>query len=173
MGINIYEISKSIGERKFLEYLSYDWNETKADFRNITDASCRGVKWTTKNSGHILAKASYPLTGNLTMLVRDRIEDCLGKGIYNSDSAGNSSLLTNFLLYGVAGVMLSHSSEGLGVGLIAIPELLLRVILSDKESRKLREVPASLLGKLASIPIEAGIGVYDGIKARKLRGETR
>jgi len=96
----IYELTKSIAEGSVNNYLRADWNETKEDFRSITEATCTGAKWTARNAGSILAKASYPVAGNLCIGLRERLEECLGKDVFDSRDSGAVSGIANGVVFG-------------------------------------------------------------------------
>jgi len=153
--------SENIGEKMTLEM--YEFGKSL------------GIRGAKKNIGSILTKASYPLTGNLSALVRDRMENYLGGEIFKSTPAAVLSFFTNSLLYSgaIAGLSPNYLDGSLrkcfSVGLIlAALESFIRVGLSDEKRKR---ISASLLGKLVSLPIEAGIGIYDGIKSRRSTGE--
>jgi len=156
----LYELGRAIGEGNFSNYMQADWNETKEDFRNIAHAVHRNA--TAKNAGSILSKASYPITGNLSLSVREKIEDYLGEDIFNSKHAGGVSCFANSFLFSF-GIMCTPYREfaGIGMPLGWLHSLARWGIVGEKN------VSASLLGKLVSLPIEAGMGIYDGIKSRR------
>lgn len=114
------------------------------------------------NPKHIM----NPVLGNLSSPVQSRI----GKNCnwYNEDFAAVTSYVTNALVYtGLAGYIASqHNQEpvliGSMIGLAAgVVEAGARCYLSEK---KRSDSCASLLGKVASLPLEMGLGLYDGIK---------
>jgi len=177
----IYELGRAIGEKDFKGYMQSDWRETKWDFTNIAEATSKGAKWIARNAGSLLVKASYPITGNLSLPVRERIERTLGEDIFNSERAGKVSLVTNAITYASGLATLAHHylapdmSEKilLGImigGFMGVGEFLARHAdnLGSGSDGFISSSRASLLGKLVSLPIEVGMGIYDGIKSRKL-----
>ena len=148
----IYELSRAIGSGRYCEYMHEDWKETKEDFHNYVVP--------------FLSKLSYPLTGNLSIAVRERMEGGLGKNVYNSSSSGIISGIANSFVFGYLFTDSSHDflDHFLVGSVLGLMHAGVRCMIGDRK----KNISASLVGKLVSLPIEAGIGIYDGIKDRKI-----
>lgn len=132
---------------------------------------------------------TFPVLGNLSQKVQKRIEE---NAEYGADLATNVSYVTNGLLYtGAAGFLANSYFSGandlrtyltgvvassLAGAVIGVGEAFVRSYnLEDHEFQDSGR--ASLLGKIVSLPIEAGMGAYDAIKqgapARNIRKAER
>lgn len=175
-----YELGNAIGKGKALKYIGEDIRETGRDLKGIAQGTCNTLY-------PILAKASYPITGNLSLRVRERIEEGLGERVFNSKHAGAVSAITNFAVYPITfNYMNNFTSWVVPIAVYAIAEGLGRVqeksewistgrSFSDGEGYHVHKfdysVPmkGSLIGKLVSLPFDTAIGIYDGIKQRSGR----
>lgn len=128
------------------EYLENDWKKTKNNFKNL---SC---------------KLSYPILGNLSASLQERIENKLGKEYYNSIDAFKTSAITNIFGYAITDYLIfGNGLTAYFAGCIGVGEAGMRIERMGKNEKSV----ASLPGKLASLPLEAILGVYDGIRGRK------
>lgn len=180
-----HEFGRAIGEGRAIPYLVEDAKQTAQDFshmyKEIVHVSRSASKWTLKNLGSILAKSTYPVTGNLSVTVRGALEEGLGEKIYNSKHSGVTSAVTNMIAYpSLAGYLTGSGSVaffsflmGAAEGFLARPNYKI----DWREGYSAGEIPdfsrpirGSLLGKIASLPLEMAIGVYDGMKHRERQG---
>ena len=142
-----------------------------------------------------LAKASYPLTGNLSEKIRNNLEEILGRNIYCANSAFEASLATNIITYPVATAAIAsiYGSNMFGVGAMsfgwAVFELLGRVgelgegldelSLNSCHCKKSKSydpgigMPGSLLGEIVSIPLEILVNKYERNKFKKYEEQCR
>jgi hypothetical protein len=119
-----------------------------------------------------LVRATYPLTGNLGELVKDRLEATLGKEAFSSTNATTTSCITNPFVYGASVTCLAYASEKLASNAIMLGGAVLAYGVLETLLRKYGELagngkagnPGSALGKITSLPIEVGIGFYDSFK---------
>lgn len=118
---------------------------------------------------------TYPLLGNLSGSLQERIENST-KGGYNAENAFVPSIFASGLTKILLGAYLLHYGEniqGYELGLInwigaasasiGIFEPFFRLTEKSQFPCSSRSV-GSLEGKLVSMPIEIGIGIYEGIK---------
>jgi hypothetical protein len=169
----IYELGRAVGQRKGLDYLAGDLAETKRDLGNIASGLYGGAKWIGKK----IVKASYPITGSLSLPVRERIESQLGQEVFDQQSAGSVSTLCESLLVAATIGYLTYSKVSfdqtkivekiMGIFVAVAGVAGSGVINGLGRIGKTSSPRASLLGKLVSLPIEAGMGIYDGIKERE------
>ena len=111
--------------------------------------------------------ACAPIIGNLSTDIRERTAEKYWGKEYSA-SSGFISSLTNIALYSACGACTGVTNGGwIGAG-YGVLEMIGRVSKSriTEGGAPKDYFPASLVGKVVSIPIEIGIGVYDGIKSR-------
>lgn len=163
----IYELSKAIAEGSVGNYLREDWKQTGRDLKKYAP---------------VLAKLSYPITGNLSIELRDALEESLGKrsvepfgklekNVFDSKYSGVVSAYTNAAVFGCLFAYLAPEAKvvqgAIIGGITGSIHALARRIVGDTENK----MSASLLGWAASVSIGIGLnigwGVYDGIKSRR------
>jgi len=169
----IYNFANAIGAGRGSAYLRVDWRETKEDAKKIGRGIQKSAKWLTKNA----VKLTYPLTGNLSLEIRERLENQLSKETFNSDVAGKTSALTNFIVYPILTYSLLNYFgvkdkyvAGSTMGAIQYASLEFSELRQqyDYYGKKWKNpLKASALGKVASLPLEFILGISDGIKERR------
>jgi len=184
----IYELGRAIGEGRSLAYLKDDWEETKEDAKKIYGGISSAAKWTGNNLGSLLVKATYPLTGQLSLRVRDTLEESLGNKIFNSKHAGIASAVANFIAYPALAIYLARSlgvdsnnvaTIGIGSFLYGFYEFtIIRPLQKEVRNEYTGNytetsdfsvpIKASLPGKIISLPLEAIIGIHKGIKSKRV-----
>jgi len=137
----------------------------------------RAGKATLESLEQVVCKASYPILGNLSANLQNRIQDAVGKEHYNSVHATRVSMGTNAivypsLFYELLNNAASQSQDpgamtayivGLGVTVVAgVAEAMFRGY-ADSESafRVKNDSIASLAGKLVSLPFDELTYAYD------------
>jgi len=132
---------------------------------------------------------TYPILGNLSREVQERIENLTG-GYYNAINASMTSaavnMLTHLVLTGAMFYQLSDKSNeaifgstmgGLYVGgALGGLEFFYRAAKMEGKTMKeawqcsqlddIEYACGSLIGKIASLPLEAMIGFYDGVRGK-------
>jgi len=117
---------------------------------------------------------SYPILGNLSDPLKERLEDKFGEKWFNSDSATSLTFVTNIPLYIYVGHALGpHSGIGAGAGaffaaLFGGIEALYRLgVAIDPEYDS--DFPGNLVGVVASGIIKAGCSINSKINSTKIR----
>ncbi|MBS3090280.1 hypothetical protein J4433_00740 [Candidatus Pacearchaeota archaeon] len=111
--------------------------------------------------------AASPIIGNLSTKLRDRIENTLGEDCYNPVISGMVSSVSNVVLYPLLTSKITHNGW-LAAGAFAYA-LLERSIRDDKYNDSefgFDRYPASLPGKILSLPMEYTANLYDRAKAQ-------
>ena len=114
---------------------------------------------------------AYPILGNLSEALQDRLQSATN-GWYSARSAAGVSLFTNLAIYPVAGLVLSAlnaelSNTRFDPATVNVALGLVYAIAEGKvRSMTNHESIGSLPGKIVSLPLEAAVGAYDGIRAR-------
>ena len=118
----------------------------------------------------------YPVLGNLSGSIQERIEDSTNDK-YNSKKAVLGSSIFNGIGYAAYGCSLAYEEivRIQGIGSYNLMDYATIIMLSSLEMlggilegimRNETNSKASLVGKIVSLPIEGVMGVYDGIKER-------
>lgn len=116
----------------------------------------------------------YPVLGNLSENIQDRIKKATG-GWYSPQTATEVSSCVNIFAYSAVAFMLIKDKQELvndmaaigpiGIGFLYSPlyaESIFRMIMTCGNQKGC----ASVLGKIASLPLEAIVGVYDAVKSK-------
>jgi len=124
---------------------------------------------------------TYPILGNLSGQIQERIETATN-GKYNVNNAVLTSTKLNYILYPTLIPYLGYETNSEDAGVKILLDFLIAgsYVCFEGDIRKKGElelyeilfgnpisIKASLPGKLASLPLEAILGVYDGIRGRK------
>lgn len=151
---------------------------TKAIIKEIGKDAKSGIaragKAIASGLAHVVCKASYPILGNFSRNVQERLENFAGKGNYNSVEAMRSTYLSNFLLYVPGSAFLasylSNDTEKAIVGsmiggvTLFVAERFLREnsapVFGPLFNPNARAT-ASALGKVASLPLDLATYAYD------------
>lgn len=154
-----------------------DYQRTCSDVKEVVDVA----KDLVDNLGTIIVKVSYPLLGNLDGLIQERLEGRLGNR-YRTNAAAFTSTFTNGLLYASLFAYFYSSAEDPitpivtgAIGFIASAAEFIYCVDTIRHvdgKTDIKVSRSSVLGAIISLPIEAMLGLYDGITARKQKGNT-
>lgn len=132
-----------------------------------------------------VAKASYPITGNLSWRCKDKLEEILGEDAYCMRSAGNTASIFNLITYPSVTVAAGVSEAAglstlLGIALFGFGYALFENISfaeewreKDYSGRKVDDGAKSMLGAVVSLPLEMLIDKYDKHKWDLLQKKIR
>jgi hypothetical protein len=115
---------------------------------------------------------TYPLLGNLSQEIQERIEgNSFPPKMYRGAIATPISAISNLALYPILVYHLSNGNSKYALGglVYSMVEMAARTIFSEpySESSKFTRPNASLPGKIISLPLEGILGAYDTIKEKK------
>ena len=128
------------------------------------------IKEKTRNIKDYIKKepfcVTYPILGNLSEKVQNKLES-MTKGKYNAEKATITTFGTNCIAYSIGGKYLLNIEKPENILITGVilggAELIPRIVPTFSKNKP----KASLLGKIVSLPIEFGLGLYDGIKGEK------
>ena len=169
-------LAYDLGSGNLKNHLGRDWNRI---WKWVKGVSSFGAK--------VGFRCVYPILGNLSYDVQMKLENVVGKEYYDSNKATSVSYVTNMALYG-SGFFSSMGATdefsllkklgtsafmGLACGAYEFNgrEMTRGTHPVSRRQGVVRDPTpvASLPGKIVSFPLEAMIGVYDGIRVRRKR----
>ena len=115
-----------------------------------------------KDIAKAVLKCSYPLTGNLPSKVRQGLEKKFGEDTFNAVNSAGLTILSNLVTYPLAGYLATKNPLAIPIGIVyALAEDNCRLHwMLESEQGKVYDIPGSLPGKIASLPIEYGMSLY-------------
>lgn len=122
-----------------------------------------------KDACRVGLMAAAPVIGNLSINLRDRIENRVGKECYNAVASGFITSFSNLLVYPILAHNLLHN-DWLTAGSIAYAFIEKKVRDEWCRNSNPDEYPASLPGKILSLPIEYLANLYDRSKEQLGKG---
>ena len=159
--------------------------DSKDVLNSAGSVALQGVAALGKGALYLACKASYPILGNLSQGVQERFEKLVGKDNYDSVTAMRITYATNFIPYTLGGGLLTgylSDCNGKAIAASVIGSLALLVaekydreghVPFDKPFNPNARAKASLVGKIASLPLDIGINVYNYITNLKGRAKAK